>query len=182
MSWKIFISICAGSYRDSGVITTLVRVNLRCVFLDLYVSRQHLRKRKNRLGFADHGSSGRSFRLGCHAMKILGYIGVAFVTIQLACASAAWSENRPNLILFVADDQSVFDYGSYGNMAVPTRQQIDLRRSLLCLIVLLRGRQFVRRVDPCSTRGLSRSKRIFINHTDSFRGEDVTCLFEGVGI
>ena len=53
-------------------------------------------------------------------MKILGYIGVVFVVIQLAFASAAWSETRPNLVLFVADDQSVFDYGSYGNIAVPT--------------------------------------------------------------
>ena len=60
------------------------------------MSRQYLRKGKNRLSFADQGSSGRSFRLGdCQSMKILRYIGVAFVVIQLSYATAAWSENRP---------------------------------------------------------------------------------------
>lgn len=53
-------------------------------------------------------------------MKMWGCIISCLVGIQLACASAAWSEKRPNLVLFVADDQSVFDYGSYGNSAVPT--------------------------------------------------------------
>jgi len=44
-------------------------------------------------------------------------IGVLFV-VQ---AVAGESSEQPNILLFIADDQSVFDYGAYGNTSVPTR-------------------------------------------------------------
>jgi uncharacterized sulfatase len=34
--------------------------------------------------------------------------------------SGAAELQKPNILLFIADDQSVFDYGSYGNGAVLT--------------------------------------------------------------
>ena len=153
------------------------------VFLDLSVSRQYLLKGKSRLSFADQGSSGRSFPLGdCQSMKILRYIGVAFVTIKLACASAAWSENRPNLILFVADDQSVFDYGSYGNMAVPTPATDRFAKESLVFDCAFTGQAICAPV-MCSTRGFIPFETDALSIIRRFvRGEDITRLFDGVGI
>ena len=100
-------------------------------------------------------------------MKILGYIGVAFVTIQLACASAAWSENRPNLILFVADDQSVFDYGSYGNMAVPTPATDRFAKESLVFDCAFTGQAICAPSRSMLYTGLYPVRNgCFINHTE----------------
>ena len=100
-------------------------------------------------------------------MKILGYIGVAFVTIQLACASAAWSENRPNLILFVADDQSVFDYGSYGNIAVPTPATDRFAKESLVFDCAFTGQAICAPSRSMLYTGLYPVRNgCFINHTE----------------
>ena len=40
---------------------------------------------------------------------------------QMAFMLCAVGQGRPNIIIFVADDQSLFDYGFYGNDSVPTK-------------------------------------------------------------
>ena len=53
-----------------------------------------------------------------------------------------------NLVLFVADDQSVFDYGAYGNIAVPTSATDQFaKESLVFDCAFTGGRRFVRRAD-----------------------------------
>ena len=45
----------------------------------------------------------------------------SLLVTQMAFMLCAAGQGRPNIILFVADDQSLFDYGFYGNDSVPTK-------------------------------------------------------------
>ena len=45
----------------------------------------------------------------------------SLLVTQMAFMLCAVGQGRPNIIIFVADDQSLFDYGFYGNDSVPTK-------------------------------------------------------------
>lgn len=102
-------------------------------------------------------------KVGKFMRRVFNVLWGVFFLMHLSGAAAL---QKPNILLFIADDQSVFDYGSYGNRSVPTRATDRFARESLVFDRAFTGQAICAPSRSMMYTGLYPVRNgCFINHT-----------------